>query len=287
VYLLMRLVGVFGALTITDVLDLLSAAGHREIERMYRTRDGTAERPREAAKAPSATTVQSVLHRGRARYVTGMDVAALVALARDVGGLVRVSVAIGDSVSAGTCLATVEGGSRAVDEEAVRAAIGFGRDRTSEQGPKHAMRLLVDVALRALSPAVNDPTTAVHVLDQLEDLLRHLGQSDLDIGEVRDSSGALRLLYPATTWEEYLELGVSEIQYYGAASLQVERRLGALFELLVTALPESRRSAIAKLAGEQISVVQRAFPEGFLRTTARVFDRQGVGHPADGVAQRI
>jgi uncharacterized membrane protein len=283
VYLLMRLVGVFGTLAVTDVLDLLSAAGHREIEAVYGPyvpqRDGAGHRPR-ADDVPSGRTVQTLLHQGRARYVTGVDVAALVALAREAGGLVRVSVATGDSVTAGTPIARVEGAAHPVDEASLRAAIGLDRDRTSERGPKYSMRLLVDVAIRALSPAVNDPTTAVHVLDQLEDLLRQLGQSNLEIGEVRDSSGTLRLVYPATTWDEYLELGLSEIQYYGAGALQIERRLGALFQLLATDLPDIRRSAVEKLAGERLAFVQRAFPEGALRDTARLVDYQGVGHPA-------
>ncbi len=50
--------------------------------------------------------------------------------------------------------------------------VALGVERTIEQDPAFAVRIMVDIAIRALSPAVNDPTTAVQVLDHLEDLLR-------------------------------------------------------------------------------------------------------------------
>ena len=59
-------------------------------------------------------------------------------------------------------------------------------ERTFEQDPKYALRLLVDIAIRALSPAINDPTTAVQALDQIQDLLLRLGRRRLEIGAVRE-----------------------------------------------------------------------------------------------------
>jgi uncharacterized membrane protein len=157
----------------------------------------------------------------------------------------------------------------------------LGADRTWEHGPKNAMRLLVDIALRALSPAVNDPTTAVHVLDQLEALLGRLGRSNLDQGVVYDDAGVVRLVHEALpTWEEYLALGVSEIQFYGASALQIERRLAALLRLLEATVPESRKLAVTRLATEQSAVVRQSFREGLVRAAAGRVDRQGIGHPS-------
>ena len=65
----------------------------------------------------------------------------------------------------------------------MRAAFVTGDERTFEQDPKYAVRLLVDIAIKALSPAVNDPSTAVQALDQLEDLLRRLGKRRLETGK--------------------------------------------------------------------------------------------------------
>jgi uncharacterized membrane protein len=281
VFMLLRLVGVFATLTITDVLDMLGEIAHREIERVYgpaKAEAALASASRTDAVAPRVRAPQTLSHRGMPRYVVSVDTRRLVAMAQAADATIRVAVAVGDSITAGGRLAEVEGVTPIPDEE-LRAGILLGHDRTYERGPKHAMRLLVDIAIRALSPAVNDPTTAVHSLDQIEAILHRLGESDLDIGKVRDSSGVVRLVYPAATWEEYLELGVTEIQHYGAQSVQIERRLAALFTLLRTTLPESRRPAVERLAGERLVAVQEAFPAQWLRDKAEPVDRQGVGHP--------
>jgi uncharacterized membrane protein len=286
VCLLLRLVQVFATLTITDVLDILGDMGHREIERIYGdAADGTKARDvqdrdvqeRDDAAADGRAT-QTLVHRGGPRYVVAIDVARLVAIARAANAVIHIPVAVGDSITAGTEVASIERTGALVPEEELRAAIVLGRDRTCEEGPKHAIRLLVDIAIRALSPAINDPTTAVHSLDQIEALLRRLGESDLDIGDVRDSSGRLRLVYPAPTWEDYLELGVTEIQHYGAEAVQVQRRLAALFTLLRDTLPTARQASVDRLGRERHVFVREAFPMEFLRDKAERADRQGVGH---------
>ena len=95
----------------------------------------------------------------------------------------------------------------------------MGEERTFEQDPKYAIRLLVDIAIKALSPAINDPTTAVQALDQIEDLLLRLGRRRLEIGEFRDRDGQLRLVVPSPTWEDFLRLAFDEIRYCGARSV--------------------------------------------------------------------
>ncbi|MEO6575768.1 MAG: DUF2254 family protein, partial [Polyangiaceae bacterium] len=214
----------------------------------------------------------------RPQYVTSIDGLRLAVLARAADVFIRIPLAVGDAVAEGAQLAFVDGGFGPVSEKGIRDAITLASDRSHEDGPKQDMRLLVDIAIRALSSAVNDPTTAVHSLDQLEALLVRLGQSNLDIGRVRDSSGAVRVVYDSATWEEYLELGVTEIQQYGADAVQVERRMAALLELLEAVVPEERRAAVARFAGERLSAIRRRFPAGPLRARAERHDRQGLGH---------
>ena len=104
-------------------------------------------------------------------------------------------------------------------------AVHLGRERTFEQDPKYPIRILVDIAIKALSPAINDPTTAVQTIDQIEDLLRRLGEHELDAGCVSDANGVVRLIFPMPTWEDYLTLAFDEIRQYGVTSVQVMRRL--------------------------------------------------------------
>ena len=138
----------------------------------------------------------------------------------------------------------VFGGNQIVSEKRWKRAFATGLDRTFEQDPKYALRLLVDIAIKALSPAINDPTTAVQALDQIQDQLLRLGRRRLEIGASRDSHGTLRLVVPHPTWEDFLRLAFDEIRSCGATSVQVMRRMRALMSDLIAALPEERRPAL-------------------------------------------
>ena len=108
--------------------------------------------------------------------------------------------AVGDTLVEGSALLHVHDLATPLPENALRRAIHLKRERTFEQDTKYPIRLLVDIAIKALSPAINDPTTAVQTIDQLEDLLRRLGAAELDAGYAVDESGALRLVFPTPTW---------------------------------------------------------------------------------------
>ena len=142
--------------------------------------------------------------------------------------------------------------------------------------------MLVDVAIRALSPAVNDPTTATQVIDHLEDTLALIGATPGLDGrwEYRDEQQNLRLVMPAQRFEDYLSLGVTEIREYGATSIQVVRRLRAtLLALEASVLPEYAPAVAAEL--EQLNATAAslwdATPDAELSTQS---DRQGIGGPA-------
>jgi uncharacterized membrane protein len=157
---------------------------------------------------------------------------------------------------------------RPVSEWKLRRGFELGEDRTFEQGPKYAIRLLVDIAIKALSPAINDPTTAVQALDQIEDLLLRLGQRQLDIGAYRDNSGALRLVVPFPTWDDLLRLAFDEICACGATSVQVMRRMNALVADLAVAVPEERRPTLKYWDGRLKATIARSFPDGEERKDA-------------------
>lgn len=272
VIMLMRLAEAVASLLQVNVLHLLGDTGRREAARVYAPDTGEPPPP----LAPLGPPAQSVLHEGGPRYLLALDVAALVELAREAGAVVRVPLATGDPIATGAVLATVHGGR--ADERALRRAFQLGRDRVLEEDPKYALRLLADVGIRALAPGLQEPTTTVLALDQIESLLAVLAHLHLERAAVHDASGALRLVYEATTWEEFLELGLSEIQCYGAGSMQVERRLAAVLGLLLDRVPPSRRPAVERLAHRQRSAVSDHFPEPTTRALAGGCDRQGLGH---------
>jgi len=222
---------------------------------------------------------QTLLHRGKPRSIQAVDLAGLVNLVKTAGGVIEMTVSVGDTVVELTPLLHVFGARRPIEERELRAGIKIGDGRTFEQDPKYAIRLLVDIAIRALSPAINDPTTAVQALDQIEDLLLRLGQRQLEIGSFYDSDGKLRLVLPFPAWDDLLRLAFDEICSYGRNSVQVMRRMNALISDLNSAVPEERRLALRYWCARLRATVAISFVDGEERTEASKEDRQGLGVP--------
>ena len=165
-------------------------------------------------------------------------------------------------------------------EPALRAAVRTGDARTLEQDPKYAFRLLVDIAIRALSPAVNDPTTAVQALDQIEDLLRRLARRELEAGRAHDATGALRLVFPTPSWEDYLSLAFDEIRQFGNTSVQVMRRMrAALYGIAEVCTDEARRASVERYLAHLTNDVARSAFDDIDRASALSEDPQGLGLP--------
>jgi uncharacterized membrane protein len=168
------------------------------------------------------------------------------------------------------------------DHEIAPAALmqmaAFGAERTMEQDPAFAFRIMVDIAARALSPAVNDPTTAVLAIDQLHRDLLYLGRRQLSSGSATDDSGKVRLVYPTPGWEDFVALATNEIRLFGANSIQVARRLHAMLEHLAGTLPEPRRPPLRDELAMLERAVERAFPDERDRSRAHTGDLQGIGH---------
>jgi len=222
---------------------------------------------------------QTLIHHGRPRSIQAVDVAAFVNLAKVAGGVIEIVAAVGDTVVELTPFLRVYGAERPIDEQKLRDGIAIGEERTFEQDPKYAIRLLVDIAIKALSPAINDPTTAVQALDQIEDLLLRLGQRHLEIGTHRDSDGKLRLVVPFPTWDDLTRLAFDEICAYGATSVQVMRRMNALVTDLRQVVPEERRPTLRYWETRLKATVARSFADNEERMEATREDRQGLGAP--------
>ena len=155
--------------------------------------------------------------------------------------------------------------------------VAFGPERTLRQDPLFAFRIMVDIAARALSPAINDPTTAVLAIDQIHRLLRYAGGKNLDSGRVVDRDGRLRLIFPTPDWENIVDLALTEIRQYGATSIQVARRLRAMLEHLIDRLPQARTAALRRELDLLEKSVARSFADPEDRRRANIGDLQGLG----------
>jgi uncharacterized membrane protein len=206
--------------------------------------------------------------------------AGLVRWARRHDCVVVLRQAVGDFVPSGRVLMDVYGDPGRLAERQLHNLVAFGVERTIDQDAGFAVRIMVDVAIRALSPAVNDPTTAVQVLDHLEELLREMGTTSLERrGELRDDDGRLRVVVPSQRWEDFLTLAVTEIREYGAPSIQVMRRLRTLLEGLRDEVLDEYRPAVDEELRRLDATVAASFGDSVDLDRALTADRQGIGGP--------
>ena len=140
-------------------------------------------------------------------------------------------------------VAVVHGGDESTDREAIRA-LQVGTERTFDQDPALALRVLADIALRSLSPAINDPTTAVQALDHVDGLLRVMMGRELEVGAVSTPGGQTRVLLRLPTWEDYVGVALDETIAMRDSSLQVRRRVDRLLTELVAIAPPGRRESL-------------------------------------------
>jgi uncharacterized membrane protein len=194
----------------------------------------------------------------------------LVDLAREADVVFELVPAVGDFVPMDGQLVRIHGSASGVDADRVRGALVLGRERTLNNDAAYGIRMLVDVAVHALSDNV-DPTTAVQVVDRLHDVMRRLGTRRLPGPECYDDDGSLRLTVPRVSWEGYVHMAFDEVVDFGADSVQVCRRVLAALDDLERALGEDRRPALRQAR-------QRLFDRS---GASLVADDQGLGSGAD------
>lgn len=251
------------SIRVATIVDRISEETDDEIRRLPAEElEATVPRPPPAESpvtvtAPRRGTVLAVDHRQLARRASAD------------GTWIEVAVRIGDFVPEGAVLALVHG--EGPDPGPVAAAFVQGVERSIEGDVTFGFRQLVDIAARALSPGINDPSTAVQCLDQLHHLLRQLAVRPPLLGQEHDGDGALRVVYPVPTWDEVLGLALDEIRNVGADSLQVQRRVEAILRDLLRVVDDSRRTSVER----QLELLLRR----------RALDLPPVERPLDGVSR--
>ena len=167
------------------VLRTVADEGRAVVESVYPDQfDPAEERP--GWSPASGADVMVVEHIGRSGVVLAYSQSAMLALAERVDAVIELVPQVGEYVARGDPLFRIRTGGRRIDAGALRACVATAPERTMEQDPRFAFRIIVDIANKALSPAINDPTTAVLALDQIHHLLMYVGKRRLDAGETRD-----------------------------------------------------------------------------------------------------
>jgi uncharacterized membrane protein len=194
---------------------------------------------------------------------------------------------IGDFVPQDAALAELYGGAPDVDEAPYREALALGSERTLQQDVAYGLRMLVDVAVKSVSEALADPTTAVQAIDRIHDCLRQLATRPFPAGEHADADGIVRVVLPTVTWEGYVHLALDEVRIAGTASLQVARRLANLLDDLLDVAPPERRAVLEHERELLARAVRRAFGDDEDVERALGGDQQGIGSGAATADTRV
>ena len=237
----------FLSIQLASTLGQVADRGREVIDHLYPTANGL---PHPVGEAPAADgPSEDVLWPDRAAVLQVIDVPPVIRRARQEDVAIEFRARPGDTVPEAGVLAVIHGSHEPDLGSAILAATRAGRERTFEQDPLFAVRVLADIALRGLSPAVNDPTTAVRALDAIDSLLRPLAARELDIGRIWDEHGKLRVSVPMPVWEDFIAVALDEVIPSSGNSTHVRQRIRRMLEELIEhALPERHAALRARLA---------------------------------------
>lgn len=235
------------SLQVSRVLTGVGDETVRLVEKLYPLPEDGAPGPTWSPRPGSPR--QDVAVADRHRHVTALDLPALVALAQEADAVLVFPRPVGSYVVPGMTLAQSWGAE--LDDDQLRrlhAGVDIETERTLRQDPSFGFRQLVDIAERALSPGVNDPTTAVQAINELHRVLRPLVQRVTPSPYVVDGDGVVRVVQPAPDIASLLTLAFEEIAHYGRDSVQIPRRLRAMLDDLASCSLPQHRQSIAALA---------------------------------------
>lgn len=255
------------AIRAVTIINNVAVETRDALEEMYPETIG--EEADRHVEQPAGPTTAVVTWDGEPGVLLAVDEGALLEAATEAGAVVELCRMVGEFVPSGSEVFHVWG--EIPDRSALTECISLGAERTMHQDAAYGFRQIVDIAERALSPAVNDPTTAVQAVDQLHDLLRRLAQRHFPSHLRLDQSGQLRIIAPRFSWDDYVRLAFDEIRHYGGRSIQVTRRLTGAVEDLLTVTPEGRRPALE----QQRELLSRASDREFLDAADREAARNG------------
>lgn len=218
-----------------DLLSGLELATQRGSDRVSNARST------EFARRSETTSPASIeIHATRDGYVQGIGEAAIIRLARDSGCVVRLDVQPGAFVTASQVigiLSDFEAGAASQEDwnemsQKVAACVAVGAERTLIDDCELAIHQLVELGVRALSPGINDPHSAMMCLDYLGAALRSVDPAELPNGCFQDDEGHLRLLVPALEYPNLIDAAFDEMRRHASGDLAVTERLLMTLERL-------------------------------------------------------
>ena len=229
----------FSSVQVGPTVQEITRRGRAVIDQLYETRSTGNPPPTRPAEADG-----EVLWLGDDGYIRQVDVQRLFNTAVQHQATIRLPLRPGQYVRHGDAVFRHDIDPADLDENELLRHIEIGPDRTWEQDPLLAFRLLVDIGLRAQSPAINDPATCRHTIDAVSGLLRYLADRHLTIGDITDPGGNARLVLRAVTWDDYVAAAIDELIEAGRGTASIVARLVEVLNDLTGSVPADRRDEI-------------------------------------------
>jgi len=200
-------------------------------------------------------------------YVQDIGVDVLMRLATKHDLVLRIDAPPGQFVTKGDCMITAHPRDRVSDEidEDLRGAVVIGRDRTPHQDLEFAIRRIVELAQRSLSPGINDPTTALYCIDRLGEVLLRLAGRDIPSPMRLDDQGQLRIVAEVVLLESVACRAFAAITRYGIADADVVTGLVETLAKLETSFPLTARIAVVEFREQVLNASQSPAIQGFDR----------------------
>ncbi|MBW3571178.1 MAG: DUF2254 domain-containing protein [Gemmatimonadetes bacterium] len=231
-------------LHVTAILDRIAGATMGNVHQLFPEHIGHADQ--DPPPDPREPEHDSVPVRAReAGYIQAVDEDRLFQLGQKQRIVIGMQPKIGDYVLPGRALASVwtEGGVSAELERAIQKAFILGPERTPQQDVEFGMIQMSDIAIKALSPSINDPTTAIRCIDRLAEVLAEFGNRKPPEAR-RTREGQVRFVANYTTFDSAVKVAYDEIRHFGARiPVIAEQLLDTLGELLER-VPEGRRQPL-------------------------------------------
>jgi uncharacterized membrane protein len=250
------------AISVNNIVDRIARETELVIDELMPHPRGAYQRSDRPAASREGR--ERVIVSRKSGYVRFVDVAFLVECAKSFGVQITLDRRIGHFVPAGVAILRVVEAARITPEREARllSAIDIGPTRTMQQDVEFGIVQIVDIALRAISPAVNDPTTAINCIDQLCRILILWASRAPPPSYMHAPPHVLRVAMPWIGYEGLLNTAFEQIRHYAKSDIAVSLRLLRAFDdMVVAGAPPDEQQSLIVRARRVLEGCEQSLPE--------------------------
>jgi uncharacterized membrane protein len=278
------------SISVSNIVDRIAREAEEVIDELMphpRPLHQTSERPEPLREMRERRVVSR-----KSGYIRYIDVAFLLKSAKSDGVRIIVERRVGHFVAAGVPIMRVAEAGRVTPERETQllSAIDIGPARTMQQDVEFGVIQIVDIALRAISPAVNDPTTAINCIDQLARVLMRWASRASPQSYLHSPPHVLRLAMPWVGYDEMLDTAFEQIRHYARSDIAVSLRLLRAYDDMVAAgAPPGQGPRLVARAKRVLEGCAQALPAHDVEPLRRRFERleRRVAEQGESVASAL